>query len=330
MESKKLALGEEHPETLQTMMNLTIVYQGQGRYAEAETLYERTLEILERVRGSEHLETLRIKVNWAIGLRNQGRYAEAEKLFKPTLEILKRVAGLEHQGTQLCMANLTQVYEKQRRYAEAAALQALRLEVETRTLGEKHRKRLSTLHHLAQSLHASGKSEEAEPLAREAVELYARTGVGDRESVHAEQVLLYILRAIGKLDEARPLAADYLERLRSAAEKPEADADALGRYAWELLTAEPADLRDPAAALPFAQKAVEKSGGNDPAPLQALAKAWFDTGSVANAVETQQKAVSLLPPGESGLRTELETNLATYRAATTQPAAAEQGKDQEP
>ena len=82
--------------------------------------------------------------------------------------------------------------------------------------------------------------------------------------------------------------------------------------------------------MPFAQKAVEKSGGNDPAPLQTLAKAWFDTGSVANAVETQEKAVSLLPPGESGLRTELEANLATYRAATTQPAAEQAPNDQEP
>ena len=31
----------------------------------------------------------------------------------------------------------------------------------------------------------------------------------------------------------------------------------------------------------------------------------------------------LLPPGESALRTELEANLATYRAATTQPATGE-------
>ncbi len=121
-----------------------------------------------------------------------------------------------------------------------------------------------------------------------------------------------------------------LERQRRAADESDADASALNEYAWALLTIEPADLRDPAAALPIAQKAVEKSRGEDPAILDTLAKAWFDTGDATKAVETQEKAVSLLPPGDSALRTELETNLATYRAATTQPAAAHPVKDQEP
>ena len=107
------------------------------------------------------------------------------------------------------------------------------------------------------------------------------------------------------------------------AEKPDAEASALNAYAWELLTIEPADLRDPAAALLIAQKAVEKSGGKEPAILDTLAKAWFDTDDAAKAVETLETAVSLLPPGDSALRTELEANLATYRAATTQPAAGE-------
>lgn len=322
--------GEDNSLALRAKGNLAAVYHAQGRYAEAETLYEQTLEILRRGGRAEDLYTLQMMVNGAFQLQKQGRYAEAETLNEQALEILKRVMGLEFHGTRSCMANLADVYKHQGRYAEAAVLQAVRLESDDRRLGEEHPARMKTLHHLAETLNAAGKSEEAEPLAREAVELYARVGISDGESAHSGQVLRQILLARGKFDEVRPLTAAMLERLRSAAEKPEADANVLNAYAWELLTAEPADLRDPAAALAIAQKAVEKSGGNKPAILDTLARAWFDTGSVANAVETQEKAVSLLPPGESGLRTELETTLATYRAATTQPAATQPGEDEQP
>ena len=36
-------LGEEHPYTLSSVNNLAELYQAQGRYAEAESLYKRAL-----------------------------------------------------------------------------------------------------------------------------------------------------------------------------------------------------------------------------------------------------------------------------------------------
>ena len=57
------------------------------------------------------------------------------------------------------------------------------------------------------------------------------------------------------------------------------------------------------------------------AVLDTLALAYLQTGEVAKAIETEEKAVSLLPPGDSQLRNPLEKNLARYRRATTgQPA----------
>ena len=57
------------------------------------------------------------------------------------------------------------------------------------------------------------------------------------------------------------------------------------------------------------------SGGNDAEILDTLALAYFMTGDTARAIEIQVEAVSLLPPTESRLRTELEANLAKYRQA---------------
>ena len=92
-------------------------------------------------------------------------------------------------------------------------------------------------------------------------------------------------------------------------------ADDLNEHAWLLLTCELEDMRDPQAALPIAKRAVEKSGGQNAAYLDTLGLAYFMTGDTAKAIETQEKAVLLLPPGESSLRPELEANLVKFRAA---------------
>jgi Tfp pilus assembly protein PilF len=42
-------LGPEHPDTLRSMNNLAVVYDDQGKYAQAEALYSQTLEIQRRV-----------------------------------------------------------------------------------------------------------------------------------------------------------------------------------------------------------------------------------------------------------------------------------------
>lgn len=52
-------------------------------------------------------------------------------------------------------------------------------------------------------------------------------------------------------------------------------------------------------------------------PLDTLTLAYFMAGDRAKAIETQQKAVAMLPSGESSTRTELEANLAKYRAELT-------------
>jgi hypothetical protein len=81
-----------------------------------------------------------------------------------------------------------------------------------------------------------------------------------------------------------------------------------------LLTGEPSDLRNPAAALPHARRAVEMTKENAPNILDTLALAYHLTGEHASAVETEQKAIALLK-ADSPARREFETNLAKFQAA---------------
>jgi tetratricopeptide (TPR) repeat protein len=74
----------------------------QGKYSEAEDMYQQTLELRERVLGKEHPDTLTSMDNLALLLIRQGKYGEAEEIHRRTLEIRERperVLGEEHPDT---------------------------------------------------------------------------------------------------------------------------------------------------------------------------------------------------------------------------------------
>ena len=92
----------------------------------------------------------------------------------------------------------------------------------------------------------------------------------------------------------------------------EGDANTLNIAAWELLTAESQEFRDPAAALPLALRANQMTDHQDPNYLDTLALAQQMNGDIDAAIETQTKAVDLLAPGPSAMRGEIESNLLKY------------------
>jgi tetratricopeptide (TPR) repeat protein len=107
-------------------------------------------------------------------------------------------------------------------------------------------------------------------------------------------------------------ARKELAQLKKKAEKWFPEAEDLNAYAWTLLTCKPVRFRDPEKALVLAKKAVAGSDGKHAGILDTLALAYFRTGDTAEAIETQRKAVALLPPGESVSRVALENRLAEF------------------
>jgi tetratricopeptide (TPR) repeat protein len=58
------------------------VYLSQGKYADAEGLYKRSLAIREEKLGRDHPDVAQTLSNLGILYRNQGKYAEAEAHYK--------------------------------------------------------------------------------------------------------------------------------------------------------------------------------------------------------------------------------------------------------
>ena len=82
------------------------------------------------------------------------------------------------------------------------------------------------------------------------------------------------------------------------------------------------DLQKPAEARQIAQELVEKTKGKDAYTLDLLAQADYATGNTVHALETEKKALDLLPPnGISDLKTRLEAKYCEM-LLPTEPARA--------
>ena len=305
--------GDEHPNVALALNDLASVLWRQGKYAEAEKLYREALAIQRKSLGDEHPDVAQSLNNLAVLLVSHGKYAEAEKLFGEALAMRRTLLGDEHPEVASTLNNLASVFYRQGKYDEAEKLHRDALAMQRKFLGNEHPRVASSFYNLAVVLNNQGKYAEAEKLYRQALAIYHKV-YGDEHSWVEDSLsnLISVVKAQDKFEEARPLVTQLLAIRRKLAEKPDASASDLNSYAWDLLTIEPADLRDPTAALPVAQKAVEQSGGKDPGILDTLALAQQMTGDIDAAVETETTAIGLLPPSPSSLRTSLETSLAKY------------------
>ncbi len=82
------------------------LYRSQGRYTEAEPLYIKALELLQRLLGDEHPSVATSYNNLAALYNSQGRYTEAEPLYIKALKIAERSLGVNHPNTITFRKNL--------------------------------------------------------------------------------------------------------------------------------------------------------------------------------------------------------------------------------
>lgn len=111
--------------------------------------------------------------------------------------------------------------------------------------------------------------------------------------------------------EAKTTAARGLDQLSKLANSPNASPFQLYTYAESLLTCQPEELRNPKAALPYAEKAVEQTKAMHFVYVDTLAKAAIAAGDKARAVKVLEDALSKLPIGsETQIKQVLENRLA--------------------
>ncbi len=206
LELQRDVLGEDHPDTLESMHNLGIAVHMLDRLDEAEQLYLQALESRKKVLGEEHPHTFDSleKAGWVHRTRRD--WAKAEPHFRRVLELRRRVQGPEHPDTLTSMAYLASLLLDMGKLEEAEALAREVLELRRRVRGERHADTAYALGTVAYALALQNRLHEAEAMYRRAVPLQQEI-LGSRHNVtrNTMRSLADVLEKIGKLEEADAL-----------------------------------------------------------------------------------------------------------------------------
>jgi tetratricopeptide (TPR) repeat protein len=197
-----------------TYNNLAVLLQAEGKYAEAEPLFRRAIEIDERALGKEHGATYN---NLAVLLQAEGKYAEAEPLFRRAIEIDEKALGMDHPNIAVWYTNVAEFLEDQGKYAEAERFLRRAIEIGEKTLGKEHPTVATRYNNLAFMLQAQGKYAEAEPLYRRAIEVDEKALGREHPSVARDyNNLAFMLQDQGKYAEAEPLYRRAIDILQAS------------------------------------------------------------------------------------------------------------------
>ena len=119
-----LELGEKHRVTIDAMNTLGEMYILQFKYALAEPLLAKALELSRRVVGEDHFQTRQLEGMAELSMLyfNQSKFEQAESLATETFELSRRVMGEDHPSTSIAISYLGTMYSRHGQFARAEPL----------------------------------------------------------------------------------------------------------------------------------------------------------------------------------------------------------------
>jgi len=215
LETRERVLGEQHPDTLQSMCDLAWQYIFQGRFDKAETPALRALEEGRRVLGREHPVVLSAMqccgFMYVVGFQSK----KAEPIVHEGYETSRRILGEEHEQTVGFMNLLAWLYDAEHRQEKALETAVRAFDVARRALGQKHPMTIQAMNQLGRAYTVEGRFDEAEVLLRESVEISRRVlGEGHLFTLFYTARLASVYRAQEQYEQMENITAEALRIAR--------------------------------------------------------------------------------------------------------------------
>jgi hypothetical protein len=193
-------LGEDHPDTLESMNNLAVTRRNLGDLQGARSLHEQALAGYRRVLGEDHPDTLQSMNNLAVTLGDLGDLQDARALQEQTLAARGQVLGEDHPDTLNSMNNLAQIRRALGDLDDARGLHKQTLAARRRVLGDDHPDTLWSMHNLANVLWRLGDLQGARDLLERVVATRQRVlGHDHPYSLQSANNLGEVRRLLGEL-----------------------------------------------------------------------------------------------------------------------------------
>jgi tetratricopeptide (TPR) repeat protein len=183
-----------------------------GKYAQAQPLFEKALDIRRHLLTDDHPYTAGSYSSVAHNLWVQGKYAQAQPLFEKALDISRRLLTDDHPETALSYNNLASNLDGQGKYAQAQPLFEKALDIGRRLLTDDDPTMANYYNNVASNLGAQGKYAQAQPLYEKALDIRRRLLTDDHPlTASAYSSLANNLNAQGKYAQAQFLHEKALD-----------------------------------------------------------------------------------------------------------------------
>ncbi len=164
---RKRILGDDHPDTLQSLHRVAVLFDRKGEHQRALPLYEECLAKRKRILGDDHPDTLQSLNDLAALFCRKGEHQRALPLYEECLAKRKRILGDDHPDTLGLLNDLAAMFDSKGEHQRALPLYEECLAKRKRILGDDHPDTLQSLNNLAVLFHSKGEHQRALPLYEE-------------------------------------------------------------------------------------------------------------------------------------------------------------------
>ncbi|MFO0935042.1 MAG: serine/threonine-protein kinase [Gemmataceae bacterium] len=159
--SRREILGSNHIDTLRTEMRLALALDDEGKWNEAESMLNDTVDRAVTHFGPRSDIALDARSAYGLSLQVHGKSDEARTILTDVLALRTEGSGPDHPGTMRAMNDLGLVEYERKNYPEAEKWISQALEARERILTRNHPDTLESINNLAAVHEAEGKIEEA-------------------------------------------------------------------------------------------------------------------------------------------------------------------------
>ncbi|HLT48115.1 MAG TPA: serine/threonine-protein kinase [Rubricoccaceae bacterium] len=208
---RRAALGDEHPDTAESLFTLANLYELLHEVGRAEALYREHLALAERLHGTESTAVVVTLYHLGTVLHVQGRTDEAFRFYDRWQALLARMPDRDDPVLAGSLGDLGDLLFTQRRYDEGEPFARRALAMHRRLFGDRSPQVGIDLNRLCWILNATERYDEAEAVAREALALHRQLYPDGHYELGASLANLgEALQGQGRYDEAEALFQEDL------------------------------------------------------------------------------------------------------------------------
>ena len=174
--------GENHPSTMNSLINLATVHKDIHEYEIAIPLYERAMEGRKVLEGENSVSYFMTMAMVAGAYREIGKFDICEKYLKDSYMRIASEFGEENVQAAIILNSMGLMYKKQKKFERSLDAYQRALKVRVESLGEDHPDCLATRHNIAELYIEWAKPEKAQEYLTKNLEMMEKRNSEEKQN----------------------------------------------------------------------------------------------------------------------------------------------------